>query len=184
MKVASMVRVVLIGVAALVLPAQARAQAANTFPDDSAPAVGVQYAFMGLKEIEGTSLFGVDVNYATKMLSQPFSELGIRAGAIGEFGVHKYDDGGGTQTLIQGGIQLRSDRIRGRKIVPSARIMVGINKFPEGTDFGLTLMPGLDFMLENKKYHARVEYGQVWDFFDGGSLATWRLGVGIVVPLK
>jgi hypothetical protein len=179
-----------LGIVAVVIPVclaaavtSAAAQQGGTFPDDTRPALGVQYSLMGIGEIEGKSLAGFDVNFSTRMLTQPATGIGIRVGLIAEFGMHHYSDYG-TQTILQGGVQLRSDKIRSPRIVPSARIMVGMNKFPEGTDFGLTLMPGLEFPLERQRFHLRVEVGQVWDFFEGGSLATWRWGFGIVMPLQ
>jgi hypothetical protein len=175
-----MFRSLILSAFALVVSVPAFAQTPPVSEDDARPAIGVQYALMGIKEVEGTSSVGFDVNYASKMITQPVTSLGIRAGYIGEFGVHRFEDA--TLTLIQGGVQLKSDRVRTPRIVPSARIMAGIGKYPEGTDFALTLMPGLDFTLENRPYRFRVEVGQVWDSFDGGSLATWRWGFGIVLP--
>jgi hypothetical protein len=152
--------------------------------DDSTPAVGVQYALMGLKEVGGSSKVGFDADYTTRNLSGPFTGIGIRAAAVAQVGIHKFDDGGGTLLLVQGGVQLKSDTVRGERIVPTARITAGFGHFPEGTDFVFTLMPGLEFTLENKPYLFRVEAGQVWDVFDGGKLATWRYGFGVVLPLK
>ncbi len=163
------------------IAAPAWAQSAEI--DDTKPAVGVQYALIGIiAENDGTSKFGFDANYATKMLTEPATSLGIRVGGIAEFGYHHFDDGGGL-TLIQGGVQLRSDRIRTPRVIPSARVMVGLGHYPEGTDFNFILMPGLDFPLQGRPFRARFEAGQVWDVFDGGKLAHWRYGFGIVMPL-
>lgn len=168
----------------LLLGSSAIAQAQTADDPLFQRAVGVQYALIGIiNENDGTSKFGFDVNYLTKSLTQPKTPLGLRASGIGEFGWHRFD-GGGSLTLIQGGVQLTSDRFRNDRMALTGRIMGGIGHFPEGTDFNFILMPGLEFFLPGKPYRARVEAGQVWDVFDGGKQAHWRYGFGIVLPLK
>ncbi|MEO8482717.1 MAG: hypothetical protein ABI634_10935 [Acidobacteriota bacterium] len=162
----------------LTVAAPVSAQSKASAADDSAE-VAVQYALLHFNEF-AFSKAGFDVNYASKLLTQPASSLGLRAGFVVEGGLHHFD--GGSLKLIQGGVKLVSTRLGTPRFRPYGHIMFGIGNF-EGTDTIMSLMPGADITLEGHPYHLRVEAGQVWDFFGGGHQVAWRYSVGLSMPL-
>lgn len=164
------------GVLLCSLPATAHAQAAA----EDAPVVAAQYALLHFGGY-GSNV-GFDVSYASAPMTEPATGLGIRAGFVGELGIHHFD--GGSLKLFQGGVNMTSTKVGSPKYRPYARVMFGVGSFPGDSDFVMSLMPGLDIALEGRPFKLRVEAGQVWDFYDGGPDVAWRYSIGISTSLK
>lgn len=175
MKVWSVLSIVVLAVAA-----PAAAQSASS-ADATPPVLGVQYGLLRYNSFNSSKV-GFDVNYATRSLTQPMGSLGFRAGVIVEGGVHHFEDG--SLSLFTGGLNLTADKIGSERYKPFAHVMFGIGHYPEGTDKVMTLMGGVDIVLQGRPFRLRLEGGQVWEFYDGGHQVPARFSVGIALPLK
>jgi len=155
--------------------------AAQTSAADDGPTVAATFGMLRFGE-HNSSKTGLTVSYNTRPLTGPMSSLGIKASAVGEFGVHWYD--GGSLALGQGGIHLTAEGIGTPRVRPYGRAMFGVGRFYGFTETFLTYLAGFDFPLENQPFMIRAEIGQTWDFFDGGANAAVRLmgGVSYTLP--
>jgi hypothetical protein len=172
----------LVGMALLVASASPAAAQAGGSTTSGAPAPELGLT-TGILHYGGFgSYLGFDANYSTTTFTQPATSLGVRAGVVVEGGVHKFN--GDTLELVQGGVNLRADKLNYKHIEWYGRVMFGYGHFSFSNDTLFTLDIGADFPLQGKPFKIRGDVADVWDFFSGGHQVAWRYSIGIALPLK